>query len=267
VTDEQFPTPPEENLPETPPAVPPPRIQPKRVAVRMPTARPLVCYALLGVTVLIYLLQMGSQYWLGYDLPAQLGAKINSLIAAGEWWRFITPVFLHGSLLHIGFNMYALYVIGGEVERFYGHWQFLALYLVSGFSGVVASFALTDAASLGASTAVFGLLAAQGVFAYQNQRIFGPRARHAYRNIIYIALINFMIGLSPGIDNWGHFGGLVGGLLVAWFGGPIFDLKTIGEEHRLENRRESSDFTRSALAAVLLFTILAAGMILIRGGL
>ncbi|MBI3159798.1 MAG: rhomboid family intramembrane serine protease [Chloroflexi bacterium] len=239
------------------PAPPEVRVPVERVAVRLPGGRPVLTYAILGFTLFIYLLQMASQTLLGGDLPLALGAKINAAIQQGEWWRLITPVVLHGSLLHVGVNMYSLYVLGPQLETFYGHWRFLALYLVAGFSGVVASFALSASASVGASTAIFGLLGALGVFAYLNRRLFGARAQLLLRNIVQVAVINLIIGLSPGIDNWGHVGGLVGGALLAWLGGPEYNLAGEPPEMHLEDRRSAGVFAMSALSVTILFAAIA----------
>ncbi|KAA3646489.1 MAG: rhomboid family intramembrane serine protease [Chloroflexi bacterium] len=255
-----------------------PRIEPQRVAIRLPQVTPYVTYGLLGFTIIIFLLQMitefafdprlcpwfepGSVFSTG-DLPACYGLKDNGLILNGQLWRLITPVFLHAGLLHIGFNMYALYILGPELERHYGSWKFLAMYLVSGFAGVVASFVLTEAPSLGASTAVFGLFAAQGVFFYQNQRVFGPRARAAFFSIVRLAVINFLIGLTPGIDNWGHFGGALGGVMIAWVGGPIYQLVGEAPDLSLKNQRDDGDFILAMIATFILAALLAGGWIFI----
>jgi hypothetical protein len=108
---------------------------------------PFVVYTLLGITFAVYLLQMASQFALGVDYPAAIGMKVNPQIVNGELWRLITPMFLHGSILHIGFNMYALYVLGPGLERHYGHWRFLGLYALSGFAGNVMSFLFSSAPS------------------------------------------------------------------------------------------------------------------------
>jgi len=106
---------------------------------------PGVTYALIGLTVLVYLLQILSQSLFGQnmDLPFIYGGKINSQILQGQVWRLITPILLHGSLLHIGFNMYALYSIGPSLEKAYGHGRFLLLYLLGGFAGNTISFLLS----------------------------------------------------------------------------------------------------------------------------
>ena len=102
---------------------------PVPVLFKLSKEKPWVSYTLLGITVLVYGLQFLSTKLStgGYDWPALLGAKINSLILAGQLWRLITPVLLHGSLMHIAFNMYALFILGPGLERFYGHKRFLAL--------------------------------------------------------------------------------------------------------------------------------------------
>jgi len=254
----------EASSPETSEAVPP------RVTVRLPQRVPYVVYFILGLTILVYILQrltalgildVGAAmcpYFFSPDLPACYGLKVNELILGGQYWRLLSPILLHGSLLHVGFNMYALYMLGPELEKHFGHWQFLLLYLSSGFAGFVASFLLTPSAALGASTAVFGLLAAQGVFIYRNQRIFGPRAKAVLNNLITLAAINLMIGLSPGIDNWGHVGGLLGGLLFTWIAAPEYRVAGEGPEYTLENQRGESVFVVAALVTTGLFAILAA---------
>jgi membrane associated rhomboid family serine protease len=73
---------------------------------------------LLAVTIVVYLLQMASKQLYGEDVVAMMGMKSNAAIEAGQWWRLITPMFLHGGIFHIGFNMYALYVLGPSLERF-----------------------------------------------------------------------------------------------------------------------------------------------------
>jgi rhomboid protease GluP len=239
--------------------------QPQRVLVKLPENPPYCVYTLMGITIFIFLLQMASQYLLnGVDLPANVGMKVNELILTGQYWRFFTPMLLHASFLHIGFNMYALYVLGPGLERHYGHWRFLALYVLAGFAGNVMSFLFSSAASLGASTAIFGLLGAEGVFLYQNRQLFGDRAQKALMNIVFIAVVNLAIGLSPGIDNWGHVGGLLGGILFAWTGGPVLRVEGIFPDKYLADEHGLGDALRAGLSVGLLFSLLAAVSIFLR---
>jgi rhomboid protease GluP len=211
----------------------------------------------MGLTIGTFVLQMATEALLGVDYPAALGMKVNELISGGQLWRLIAPMFLHGSLLHIGFNMYALYAIGPGLERYYGSGRFLTLYLLSGFCGNVFSYMFSAAPSLGASTAIFGLIGAEGVFLYQNRRIFGPLAQRSLVNLILIAVVNLVIGMSPGIDNWGHIGGLIGGTMFAWMAGPRFQLQEGPYRPGLVDQRGAGDAVRAALIVGALFIILA----------
>jgi len=242
--------------------------QPRRAAVSMPQVSPTVTYILMGIIIFVFSLQALSLSINinGIDLPAFYGDKVNSLIAQGQVWRLFTPIFLHASLLHVGFNLYALYVLGPGLERFYGHKRFLALFILSGFAGNVMSFLFSTAPSLGASTAIFGLIGAEGVFLYQNREILGETARQGLRNVIVIALINLFIGFAPGsnIDNWGHIGGLLGGALFAWFAGPLLKVEGIFPSLTVVDQRESGDVIRAGLSVGLLFTLLTAANIFLR---
>ena len=228
--------------------------------VRMPQGAPVVTYSLLAITVAVYLLQMAGKAFAGDDIVAMLGMKNNYSIATGQWWRLFTPMFLHGGIFHIGFNMYALYVLGPGLERFYGKARFFLLYLVAGVAGNVFSYIFSRYNSLGASTAIFGLLAAQAVFLYQHREMFGKSAQRSLSNVIFIALINFVIGLSPGIDNWGHLGGFVGGALFAWFAGPRMKVVGFPPNMELKNVRPLMLAILVALLNLMLFIGLAAVM-------
>jgi len=252
---------PEGNIP-TPPAPP----QPQAVMVKMPDIKPMVTYIIMGISIFIYILQAGSEYLLGYDLPAMLGLKANELIMQGQYWRLLTPVLLHGSILHILVNMYALSRFGPNLEKVWGHWRFLGLYLIGALGGNVASFIFSAKYSLGSSTAIFGLLGAEGVFLYQNKKLFGSQAQQALANIVSVAVINLVIGLSPGIDNWGHVGGLLGGFLFSWFGGPVLHVEGVFPSIKLVDGRENETIWRAGIVVSLIFIAITAGVIYLRGG-
>lgn len=241
----------------------PPRIQ---VKLRAAAEKPLVTYVILGLTVFVFALQYLSQSLsvAKYDWPYILGAKVNELILAGQVWRLITPILLHASILHIGFNMYALFVIGPQLERFYGHWRFLLLYLIAGFTGNVLSFVLSPNPSLGASTSVFGLVAAEAVFIYRNRKLFGERARGMLVNLGVVIVINLLLGLQPGIDNWGHLGGLAGGLIFAWVAGPLFKMSvsTDSLNYQLLDSRGNKEVLWGAMLSGGLFLAVVIGRFL-----
>lgn len=250
----------DQDYPELSPGQSGPGLSPDgtRVMVSLPQVRPTVTYVLLGITVFAFILQVAGQYLLGTDLLAEYFIKLNPNIAQGEFWRLITPIFLHGSILHIGFNMYALFILGPGLERFYGHWRFLALYMVSGFAGNVFSMIFTPNPSLGASTAIFGLLAAQGVFFLMNRRVLGRMSQRALINIVLVAGVNFLIsGLNPGIDNWGHLGGFIGGGMFAYLGGPLLDVRASYPGYELRDLRSSQSGLISTIVVAGFFAFLA----------
>ena len=235
---------------------PPPHQE--NISLTLPSTPPHITYTLIGITILVYLLQLASKfYFADIDYPAYLGMKINEAILAGQLWRFITPVFLHGSLIHIAFSIYALFVLGQNVERLIGHFRFLMLYLSSAFAGNVFSFYFMDGPSMGAGAAVFGLLAAEGIFLYLNKDILGQRAKKGLRNIGVLVLINFLIGMLPQLDFWGIVGGLLGGLIFAWFGGAHWEAKGVFPLLTLEDRHDTRDALVGTLVVMGIFGALA----------
>jgi rhomboid protease GluP len=132
-----------------------------------------------------------------------------------QWYRLVTAMFLHGGLIHIGFNMMVLMDIGPVVEEVYGSARFLFLYTVAGVSGFLLS-ALAGHRSLGASGAILGLI---GVMIAITTKRAGMHMKELRSRLVSWVVSIFVIGfLMPGIDNWAHFGGLASGFLL----GKIF---------------------------------------------
>lgn len=242
-----------------PSAQPAPPQQPVRVP--LPRSAPYMTYALIGVTVFFYALQIVSLLFRHYDIPIALFAKANDEIRAGQIWRLITPALLHDDhfpSLHIFFNMYALLSLGTSLERFFGRGRFLLLYVLGAFAGNVTSFLFSNSISIGASTAIFGLIGAEGVFLYQNRKLFGSEARRALGNVIFVAVINlFIIGSLPFIDNWGHIGGLVGGLMFTSFAGPLWQVEANVTGYSLVDKRPTRDVIVGAAVVLFIFGALA----------
>lgn len=246
------------------PSAPQPASPPRAVRVPLPVSVPYATYAIIGVTALVYVLQLISvATWgrdnSGRDILEVFGARINELIRAGEVWRFFTPALLHASPPHLLFNMYALFTFGSSLERHFGHARFLLLYALGAFAGNAFSFLLMSDASysVGASTAVFGLIGAEGIFLYQNRKLFGEQVKGAINNVIFVIVMNLIIGLTPGIDMWGHIGGLFGGLIFTWFGGPIWKLEGIHPTYHLTDERTTQDVFLAAIAVLIPFVGLA----------
>lgn len=225
----------------------------------MRPTRPWVTQVLIGLTVAVFLLQAISQSLLDQDLPLALGAKIDDALRAGQLWRLLTPALLHGSLLHIGFNMLALHSLGPGLERHYGPGRFLALYLLAALGGNVLSFLLSPAVSVGASTAVYGLFAAEMAFVAQNRQLLGPAGSAALRQMWTLLGVNVLISFSPGIDLWGHLGGLLAGGAYAALAGPRLAWRAIDEERAiLVDQRAPGRVRAAGLGLLVVLLSLAA---------
>ena len=136
--------------------------------------------------------------------------SIDYLSATNQWYRLITVALTHGGLLHLGFNMYALLVLGNPIEEAFGKNKFLVIFFASLLAGSLTSayFASIYSASVGASGAVFGLFGAMVVV--------GKRIGADIRSTVVIIGLNFVIGFALGGVDWrAHLGGLIGGYLAA----------------------------------------------------
>jgi rhomboid protease GluP len=225
------------------------------IQVRFPDTTVIFTYILFGMNILVFLID-SALGWLGVGYQGTgyltlIGMKNNQAIIQGQLWRFLTPLFLHGGLLHIGFNSYFLYIFGPQVERMYGNVRFLIIYLLSGMTGTLFSFLFSQQNSIGASGALFGLMGAWVALLYQNRKLLANTNRHL-RSILMVIGINLMIGLSPGIDNWGHLGGLVGGLILGLLITPRYRVRaSVPGEALLEDQREPVNM----LPGVVLFAL------------
>jgi len=160
------------------------------------------------------------QHLSGHLLTA-LGAKVNGLLLAGQWWRLLTPALLHAGLLHLAVNAYSLHSIGPEVERLSGRARFLSVYVLATAAGTAASVLGTPAPSIGASAAIFGLGAAVAVYHWRHRHLLGETSSRVLRSLGWTLALNALYSAANRrVDNWGHLGGMLGGALAAWALGP-----------------------------------------------
>ncbi|MDQ1688458.1 MAG: hypothetical protein QOK42_1433, partial [Frankiaceae bacterium] len=194
-----------------------------------PDDTPVITFVLIGLNVLVFVVALASGTVPGsnngltilHERFANLAASVSAPdangaltvfrgVSDGEYYRLVTAMFLHFGFGHIAFNMLALFSLGPQLERLFGRVRFLALYLVAGFCGNVATYALGPPGQFaaGASTAIFGLFAAYFIVA--------RRMRADMSQIVGLLAINLVITfVFPNIDWRGHVGGLVGGALIA----------------------------------------------------
>ena len=178
--------------------------------------QPIMTYLFFGLQIVLFVLMSLDGGSTNIYTLIKYGANFSPAVISGQWWRFVTPIFLHIGFTHILMNSITLYYLGSQMEWIYGSGRFFLIYILGGIMGNVFSFGLSDAVSAGASTSIFGLFAA----AVALGRIYPHN--HTLRNMaqgfIVLIILNFLTGFaSSGIDNWGHIGGAIGGALGAYF--------------------------------------------------
>jgi membrane associated rhomboid family serine protease len=214
-----------------------PRTRPAIVTALRGSGQPVVTWSLIGVTLLVYIAQIIPGSPVG---PLGTYYPVRTLVAP---WTMITAIFLHGSVLHILFNMFSLFVFGPILERMLGRSRFLALYLVSGLGGSVAVLLLDPMGGvLGASGAIFGLM---GAFFVIQRGLGGNNVQ-----ILIVIGINLVSGfLLPGVSWQAHLGGVVTGAVLA-----LLYMRT---------RKRSQRTVQIALVGAVVAALIALSLVLI----
>ena len=182
---------------------------------------PLATYVILAVTVAV---SLGTEFSEAGQRFRLLLALNKEAVEAGQYWRLLTVTLVHGGLLHLLFNMYALYIVGPFVEALYGRLFFVIAYVLSALAGSVASYLFLPGVSVGASGAIFGLFGLLFVSTYIHKPALGRQARALTGQIGMLIAINLFIGFGIGgfaaIDNAAHVGGLLAGSWVGFVVAP-----------------------------------------------
>jgi len=172
--------------------------------------KPIITNILIGINVAIFLFGflLNKSNWLINEFSVY-----GPYIRAGQFYRLLTGMFIHADIIHIMFNMYALYILGTQAESFFGKTKYLIIYIISGLTGSLLSIFLNGTvASIGASGAIFGLMGALLYFGYYYRVYLGNVVKS---QIIPLILLNLLVGfMSQGIDNAAHIGGLIGGVFA-----------------------------------------------------
>jgi len=194
----------------------------------------LVTWAIVAANVIVFaadgiLSPSGSPINGGSGPLSNAGAVYGPAVADGEWWRLITAAFLHLGLLHILFNMYALWLFGPIMEQMYGHVEFAVIYVLCALGGnVLTILAAPDTPALGASGAIFGLFGLAFVVSRRRHLLLGPQARAMLSRVGTLLLLNLFITFSvPNISWTGHLGGLAVGAVIGLLLGPA-NVPTLG---------------------------------------
>jgi rhomboid protease GluP len=223
-----------------------------------------ITYGLIGFTIIIFLFQWLTAMIFGNgvvcgsgDLICQIGVKDNQAIANGQIWRFVFTIFIKIYNLNILVNIYSLHAVGPSVEIFYGKERTIIVYLLSGITGIAFSLAFNPYPAAGASGAIFGMVGALALFLYRHRYLFGSVAKDQLTRIGVVVLLNLVLGFSAMIDNWGHVGGLLGGILIGWIIGPQWErAQTLEQPHRVIDTKPwknlgTSTFIATGLVAFL----------------
>ncbi|URZ05745.1 rhomboid family intramembrane serine protease [Clostridium felsineum] len=176
-----------------------------------------ITWALIIVNVIVYgvtALLSQNIFNINNNVLNLMGAKNDLLIDSGQYYRLITCMFLHGSIIHIASNMYSLYCMGYMLEEIYGKVKYLAIYFVSGITASIFSYFFSRGGiSVGASGAIFGLLGAAFIFGFKLRKRIG---KGLLTNIASVLALNIFISVSvPNIDIFAHMGGFIGGVIIA----------------------------------------------------
>ncbi len=182
----------------------------KRIEKVFKQKTPVITYVLVAINIVVYVF---GAFFTNYDTFLNYFCIHGPSIRAGQYYRLLTGIFVHSGITHIAFNCYALYVLGSQLESFFGKWKFTIIYLFSGLVGALFSMTFGgNSGSVGASGAIFGLMGSLLYFGYHYRVYLGNVVKS---QIIPLIAINLITGfLVQGIDNYAHIGGLIGGALV-----------------------------------------------------
>ena len=178
-------------------------------------APPLILF-LIAANLAMFAWEIAAGALADRETIVEAGALVRERVLAGEWWRIMSAMFLHGGVDHILGNVIVLYIVGLACEHAFGGARTALVYLASGVAGGLLRLAAGPGPSVGASGAIFGVIAAVVVVLYRYQDRFYVRDKRIGFVLLVWAGWQILTGLAnPFIDNFAHLGGLAGGTLAA----------------------------------------------------
>ena len=178
----------------------------------------IVTMSIIAINIILYIITAIMSKNI-FDINAYvllyMGGNYGALVSHGQVWRLLTCAFLHGGIIHIFCNMYALYALGPQIEILFGRGKYIIIYFLSAIGGSLLSYKFSPSSlSIGASGAIFGLFGAMVVFVLKYK---DKIPKKVLNNLFGVIILNLLIGFNlQGIDNFAHIGGLLVGALVAF---------------------------------------------------
>jgi membrane associated rhomboid family serine protease len=208
--------------PTTKPEILPPETGDQAAQPRLALPPPTVTRILIGINVAVFVaMALATKQIVDFNIATVLhwGADFGPATAGGEWWRMLTAMFLHGGIIHIAVNMWALRNLGYTAELFYGRRNYLIIYMLSGLGGSAGTLVWhPDVVGVGASGAIFGVAGALAALVYFKKLPVDRAAlKRSVGSIGAVILYNLVIGAAvPIIDNSAHVGGLIAGTILGF---------------------------------------------------
>jgi rhomboid protease GluP len=184
-------------------------------SIKEVTNRPAATYALVIINVAVFVIGWFTQVIKGENILINLGSKSWMDILNGQYWRLVTPIFLHAGIAHLATNSFSLVIFGRTVEKIFGSRKFIIIYIAAGIMGNIASFAFSMSDSLGASGAILGIGGAL-LYLWSRNKDFFAMKRQQYMALVFLVIFNLLYGFTQmNIDNYAHLGGAICGFLMA----------------------------------------------------
>lgn len=174
--------------------------------------KPFLTYAFLVIQIIVFIAGYLAP---SLDIEGSWGMARGYITYFHQYWRFVTPIFVHFGFEHILFNSLVLYFMGTQIETIYGHLRYFVIYIFSGVMGNAFSMAFhaDNVLSAGASSSIMGLFGAFLIFGYHFRH--NPAIQSQTKTFLLFVAMTFVSGLlTPSVDFWGHLGGLIGGALL-----------------------------------------------------
>ncbi|KAK0585496.1 hypothetical protein LWI29_029438 [Acer saccharum] len=206
--------------------------------------------ALASINIAVFLFEIASpirnsEFEL-FSLPLLYGAKINDLILIGEWWRLVTPMFLHAGAVHVALSCWGLVTFGPQVCKGYGSFTFLLIYTIGGISGNLTSFLHTPQPTVGGTGPVFAVIGAWLIYQIQNKDVIvkDPSESSMFHKAIIATALGFIMTNFGPVDNWTHLGAAFTGMIYGFLTCPIVQVdetSSRSQEERITLVRQSAD--------------------------